>query len=396
MRDLEMRKIRFVLIGNYLPDKQESMQRFANMLSEGLQRNGITVSCWRPPSLLGSFLSTTNEGPGKWMGYFDKWILFPLILLFRQILVGYRNTYFHICDHSNSPYLKFLPADSSAVTCHDVLAIKSGLGFPDTFIQSSRAGVLLQKWILKNLSRSSKIAAVSEYTLRELKDISPKTNDERVWRVIYNGFNAPYFRMDEKKAWQIIAKVGLNSSFPFILHVGSGLPRKNRRMLIEMAALLGPDWDGLVCFAGEALDNETVNLAESLGLENRVVSVVSPDHDTLVALYSTCAAFVFPSLSEGFGWPVIEAQACGAPVIASRLAPMPEVSGGAALHVDPKDAQAMAAALVMLGNEEVRDEMVRKGLLNVHRFNTQRMIENYLDLHGLDIITKSTHVFEGA
>jgi glycosyltransferase involved in cell wall biosynthesis len=117
-----------------------------------------------------------------------------------------------------------------------------------------------------------------------------------------------------------------------------------------------------------------------LGLRERARIIVKPDHNTLVALYSSCEAFIFPSYSEGFGWPVIEAQACGAPVIASNIEPMPEVSGGAALYADPSDPEAFAEALLTLQNLTTRALLVQRGFANSGRFEPAHMIQAYLNL----------------
>src|SRR5687767_14147825 len=95
---------KIILIGNYPPDKQESMERFAQMLIQGFNNKGFETELWRPKVFFGSYVKSTKEGFGKWVGYFDKWILFPLILLWRVNTQRsrYANVIFHICDHSNS------------------------------------------------------------------------------------------------------------------------------------------------------------------------------------------------------------------------------------------------------------------------------------------------------
>ena len=93
---------------------------------------------------------------------------------------------------------------------------------------------------------------------------------------------------------------------------------------------------------------------------------------------------MFPSFSEGFGWPPIEAQACGAPVIASNLAPMPEVSGEAALFADPYSPQAFAEAFLTLkGNVSLKEDLIQKGIKNIERFHIDKMMRAYLELQGV-------------
>ena len=373
-----------ILIGNYMPDRQESMERFTQMLSNGFKKSGIKTEIWRPTVLFGKFSKSTTTGLGKWLGYIDKWIVFPIQLRIRSKKRAASNLRFHICDHSNAPYLNHLPANRTCITCHDVLAIRGALGYADAYCPASGPGKLLQKWILKNLRQANKIAFVSKTTLKQFQELdsdSSTTNKRR--KVIYNAFNDKFFPSEGKISEKILNKTGLKLHIPFLLHVGSDLPRKNRRLLIDMVYSLGARWKGSICFAGQPADQYLLAHAKSLGLGERIVSVARPEHDTLVALYSRCDAFIFPSFSEGFGWPVIEAQACGAPVIASNIEPMPEVSGAAALHADPAIPEDFADAFLSLKDSITRNEIIKKGIQNSNRFDSRSMIKAYLNLHGI-------------
>jgi hypothetical protein len=118
--------MRIILLGNYAPDGQESMERFAQMLDTGFQKAGIGTEIWRPVPIVGGKIGTAHAGIGKWLGYIDKWLLFPLILRWRVRSRGLNtpDVRFHVCDHSNSPYLGHLNKNQSGITCHDVLAIR--------------------------------------------------------------------------------------------------------------------------------------------------------------------------------------------------------------------------------------------------------------------------------
>lgn len=376
--------MKIILIGNYSLDKQESMNRFTAMLSQGFESKGFKTEVWEPVVFFASKFKITTSGIGKWFGYIDKWILFPFIIKWRLLKKGYKdkNVRFHICDHSNAPYLKSLPKDRTVITCHDVLAIRGALGHPDAFCPASGMGKILQKWILKNLEKAKFLASVSHFTLNQLNDLSrQKINTDKKWVVIHNAFNAPFLPMEKEEYIEHLNELGLNPKVPFILHVGSALIRKNRKQLLQMVSFLGTRWDGVICFAGKPIDSQLASLIKDLGLENRVISLVRPSHKQLVALYSACQAFIFPSLSEGFGWPVIEAQACGAPVIASNFEPMPEVSNGAAIHVHPEDAEGFAKALLSLNHDDCRNTLIKSGLENTKRFSVEIMIKAYIDLH---------------
>ena len=374
-----------ILIGNYPPDKQESMERFAQMLSTGFNRAGVKTEIWRPIAVFGSVTNTTF-GVGKWLGYIDKWILFPIILRWRLRKAKMRKSSvrFHVCDHSNAPYLKHLPTDRTVITCHDALAIRGAFGHADAYCPASPAGVILQKWILRRLQRAGSLIVTSLLTYDHLLQLSSNRDINRKnWHIIPLAFNADFKKIQKEQRDSLITQVGLRPGIPFLLHVGSSLPRKNRKMLIDMVAILGDTWDGKICFAGEAVESDLWDYAKSKGLRERVLSVVKPSHEILVALYNACEAFVFPSFSEGFGWPVIEAQACGSLVIASDLPPMPEVSGGAALHANPNNADEFAQAFSLLRSDDnLRGELVQKGFENVKRFDLDKMTNAYLRLHG--------------
>lgn len=382
---------RLIIVGNYPLDHQQSMERFSRMLRSGAEERGLESEIWRPEVLFARRHSTSTSGLAKWLGYIDKWIYYP-IRLRRKVKELLRNNpesevFFHIADHSNAYYLSCLPAEQTGITCHDVLAIRGALGDEDTYCPASGTGRILQAWILKHLKRAKKLAAVSETTLTQLQNLanlSPKESDatSRRWTVILNGFNDKFWPMPAAESAPRLQNSGVDPSVPFLLHVGSALPRKNRAMLLAMVAKAGSAWKGNVVFAGAAMDSELQTLAEEMGLSHRVIEVVRPPHETLVALYSSCFAFAFPSFSEGFGWPLIEAQACGAPVIASDRQPMPEVSGGTAIHACPNDPKAFADAIIELLDYSVRLKRIEAGYRNCQRFQAGEMVDRYLDLHA--------------
>jgi len=376
--------VKIILLGNYKADKQESMERFAQMLKNGFIQNGVDSIIWYPPFLFGRLTDSHNSGLGKWLGYIDKWILFPFTILWKRLFLLFnKNIRFHICDHSNAPYISYLPNKRTVITCHDVLAIRGALGYKDSYCTSTKTGIILQKWILKSLCKADNIATVSQFTLNQLEEIQVKTKSIKNWKVIPNAFNADFYPMNKIEVKRILQKNKITIFKPFILHVGSSLQRKNRKLLVDMLHCLNITWDGIVCFAGQEIELELQKHIDSLGLQNKVISILKPSHEVLVALYSSCESFIFPSFSEGFGWPIIEAQACGAPVIASSYDPLPEVSGNAAIHNDPLNPNEFADSLLSLQNELTRNELIKAGYENCKRFELKRIIQEYLSIHSL-------------
>jgi len=381
-----LNETQIILIGNYQPDKIESMDKFAQMLQREFTKLNIKVEIWFPKVFLGRYVRSTLGGFGKWLGYIDKWVFTPFLLkhcVHNKILKN-PDVYFHICDHSNAPYLKYLPRERSGITCHDVLAIRGAFGYIDAHCPASSTGKYFQKWILKNLVQAKFLASVSRSTLQQLTELTQQNIEKQIhWKVIHNSFNEDFKIIQKEKVELLLEKTGIDLNKPFVLHVGSGLPRKNRRLLLQMIAVLDKDWTGNICFAGEAIDEQLLTEAKFLNLQERIISVVKPDHDTLGALYNGCEALIFPSFSEGFGWPLIEAQACGAPVIASDIEPLIEISKGSALHANPDNPQQFAKAFLSLKDDTIKFELIEKGVKNTLRFQAVHMINAYLDLFGI-------------
>ena len=121
-------------------------------------------------------------------------------------------------------------------------------------------------------------------------------------------------------------------------------------------------------------------MIQELELSDRVVEVIKPEFTLLEALINQAKVFIFPSFSEGFGWPVTEAQACGTPVVASFLAPMPEVGGTGALYADPYQPEAFAQQVdLILKDRNLETTLKAAGFENIKRFETTLMIQRYKD-----------------
>jgi glycosyltransferase involved in cell wall biosynthesis len=176
----------------------------------------------------------------------------------------------------------------------------------------------------------------------------------------------------------VLARHGLAAGY--LLHVGTLQPRKNLVRLIEAVAALRERWPDLVLvLAGRPgwLAEPILALARQHAAWVRLLDYV-PDTD-LAGLYSGARAFVYPSLYEGFGFPVLEAMACGTPVICANTSSLPEVAGDAALLVDPTDTAALSAAIErVLAEPALRAELAAKGKAQVQKFSWQRAAEETL------------------
>lgn len=167
-----------------------------------------------------------------------------------------------------------------------------------------------------------------------------------------------------------------------ILWVGTFEGRKNLPGLLRAYARLRDAPPLLLAGRPGWLANEVDGLIASLGLQGRVVFCWGPSQDELVHLYNGAALFVFPSLYEGFGFPVLEAMACGTPVISSNAGSLAEVTGDGGIQVDPSDDAALAAAIdAVLGSPSLAAELRQRGFAHVARFSWERCAEETLAVY---------------
>ena len=360
------------------------MLRFARMMETGLHARGQIVELHAPGVFFGRGRDV-SRGLGKWLAYMDKYLVFPWTLRRRMRELGPEWTV-QICDHSNAMYT---PAAASAghpvlVTCHDMGAVRGALGEP-TDCPASTMGKRLQRWIVRSLGKADLLACVSTATRKDVERLVRRPDGTPpVTHLVLNGLNAPFRRLAPAETDARLAGVhGLDAGQPFVLNVGSSLRRKNRDAVLRIFARVAEHWpQGRLVFAGEPLPVELVQLAEQLGVAERVVQVVGPSGAVLEALYNRAFALLFPSRFEGFGWPVIEAQACGCPVLCSDAGSLGEVAGDGAFVRAAGDEEAFAQEWLRLAADETaRAAWIEAGLRNVARFGTDAMIEHYLRLY---------------
>ncbi len=368
-----MRVLRILLIGNYPPDRQESMLRYTALLETELKARGHMVEVLQPEDVLAKAVG--KGGLRKWMAWADKFFVFPPRL--KRVLRGFDIV--HICDHSNSIYAKHVQAKPNVVTCHDVMAIRSALGeLPEWRVSST--GRRLQQLILAGLKRAQYVVCVSAESEKDLLRVTgrPASGSE----VIDNAMVYPYTPMPREQALARLAALGFDAHEPFFLHVGADSWYKNRLGLLQI-------FDGLrerlgagaprLLVVGPPLGDELDAYVRDHGLEGRVARLSGLANEDLRAVYSLAEALLFPSFYEGFGWPILEAQACGCPVFTSNRAPMTDLGADAAVYFDPADAA--GAAEIVAQNLPRADEMRSAGLANVGRFGLQKMIDRYLVMY---------------
>jgi glycosyltransferase involved in cell wall biosynthesis len=350
-----------LVVRNYILDQQRSMQYFADLL-HSFYEDTCLVKDVAPP-VFAAGLPGLPVIVRKYLAYFDKLVLFPVWLN----LQARSFDLIHIADHSNAFYSFFCPRGRCLVTCHDLLAVRGALGDTTAACRPSPIGIWLQRLIMAGLRRTDALAFDSQATYIDFLELIGTRLFQR-HKVIPIPLNAP-FSPDPSALMLSLEEVAQIPPDPFLLMVGSALPRKNRTLALNLLEHLGTFSPYQVVFAGAPLTETEQAFCATSPLGGRLVSIPHPSHNLLNHLYCSAHALLFPSYAEGFGWPLVEAQTCCCPVIASNTTSIPEVAGNGALYADPTDVYSFATHVLALEDAAVRNRLIALGQDNTRRYD---------------------------
>ncbi len=218
---------------------------------------------------------------------------------------------------------------------------------------------------IKTIADLDMCVVVSECTKRDLMKYL-KVPEKKI-KVIYLGTDSRFKPASKEQIQTVHQKYGLRE--PFLFSIGS-VPRKNIDGIIRGFAQskITKNYQ-LVLSCRNDLDKYQ-QLTKDLNIEGRIIFLPHTEDEETVALYGSCHAFVFPSLYEGFGLPILEAMQCGAPVITSNVSSCPEVAGNAAILVDPSKTEEIAEAINQIcTNTILRQDLIQKGFQRVKLFS---------------------------
>jgi glycosyltransferase involved in cell wall biosynthesis len=270
------------------------------------------------------------------------------------------------------PFLRRFP---TVVTVHDLAFLR----MPELLTPESRR---YYGQIHRAVRHADRIIAVSDRTRRDLVELvgAPAGRID----VVYEAADSRYGPVGDGLVAAARRRFGLDRDY--LLFVGTREPRKNLgRLLAAYAWLVARRHDAPeLVIAGRKgwLADDLEARAEELGLAGRVRWLGGVDPEALPGLYAGALAFVFPSLYEGFGLPVLEAMACGTPVVASTGGALPEIAADAALLVDPLDVEALGSTMArVVAEPALRIELRERGRARACCFSWQLAAEQTLDVY---------------
>jgi glycosyltransferase involved in cell wall biosynthesis len=261
------------------------------------------------------------------------------------------------------------------VTIHDAIAFRHPEGY------SWSNNFLHRRFVPATLRNVDAAITDSRHARADLEEFLGLPQD--FISVVPLGVSKSFTPVSDGASRQIASAYGLGR--PYVLHVGGAQPRKNVGRLLEAFQQVQdrlPDHCLALAGAGVSGNERLRRSINELGLTDHVFMLGPVPESDLPALYSAARVFVFPSLFEGFGLPVLEAMACGTAVVCSNATSLPEVAGDAALLVDPLDSDALANAMHrVLTDESLVTTLRTRGLERAGEFTWARTARETLDVY---------------
>jgi glycosyltransferase involved in cell wall biosynthesis len=350
---------RIALVPYALDRPLRGIGRYTLELLEALEREGLEMTLLQAGAMNGHHNSMKLPGVS----------LLPALLTIGQIEIAWitwRHKLNLVHDPTGVIPIRMSPAKRIA-TIHDVIPYI----YPTTCTKLD--WLIYRFWLPFAVDGIDRVIADSKKTKADIVQFLP-IEAEKV-TVIPGAANKHYRRMNAEEIQPALERAKID--FPYILYVGSIEPRKNLPRLMVAYALLrqwSTNWQLVIVGARNFWKSTPVAaVVDRLGLENCVHFTGYIAEQDLPAIYNGADLFVFPSLYEGFGLPVLEAMACGTPVVTSNKSSLPEVAGDAAILIDPYDVDALANAMHrILSDPDLAEEMAAKGMIRAREFSWER------------------------
>lgn len=368
--------------------QSQSMPRFAQTLTQGMKMRGHTIDVLSPEAFF--YNLPVPQGVKKWMGYIDQYLLFPLKVQ-TYIRKNGSETLFVFADQALGPWVPLVKDRPHVIHCHDFLAQLSALGkIPENI--TGKTGKMYQNYIRRGYQQGRNFISVSKKTQEDLHSMlkTPPALSE----VVYNGLNQDFEESDVTVARKFIAKeIGINISNGYLLHVGGNQWYKNRRGVIEIynAWRKNHHIKMPLLLIGNTPNDKLLSVYNSSPYQKDIYLLTGKSDAFVKQAYCGASVFLFPSLAEGFGWPIAEAMASGCPVITTGDAPMTEVGGAAAYYISrmpyPLVNKNWANAAAEVVNKVLnltaveRSAVIKSGVENANEFDSRNSLDTIENLY---------------
>lgn len=313
----------------------QSMPRFAKMIEKGMLQKGHELIVWNPKAF---FVKLAFNKPflEKWLGYIDQYVVFPIIVKLRLVNCS-KNTLFVFADNALGPWVPLVRKRYHVIHCHDFLAQQSAFGLlPENKIGIT--GKYYQKFIRWGYSKAENFISISIKTQTDLHFFL--TKPPKISKVVYNGLNQNFEPAKSKIELRelLTNKFNIDLSKGYILHVGGNAFYKNKLGVLEIYDQWAKDYKANVplILVGEPPTEELISFKEKSIVSKSIYFITNIEDLQLQQFYQGASVMVFPSLYEGFGWPIVEAMASGSLVITTDEDPMKEVAADAGFYIPKK------------------------------------------------------------
>src|SRR6266516_614915 len=360
---------RILLVPDLPLDHSPVMDKYGHRLHDWLESSEPALEV-RLAAHIGELTRETRDGRSS--GGFIRW--WPQRYVARYFFYprrlkreAKRADVVHILDHAYAHLLTRTRRRPGVVTVHDlmpVIVLRSPTG-------GWREGIRNRflKGTLKALRQADRYIVGTEWLKREL---ATWLGDDRNIRVVPFGVDRAFFTESARASERGRADWRIPAEAFVVLHVGSTVDRKNVPLVIETVARLRADADTYLLQVGGKFSGEQEQLIDRLDMRAVVRSIASADETALRRAYRTADVLLFPSLYEGFGFPVLEAFASGLPVVTSGAGGLKEVAGGAAVVVEGRDPGDYVEAIERLDDPDEREELIQGGWGRACQFTCQQ------------------------
>lgn len=364
-----------VAIVRRAPNASFSMDVYADGLVSGLK---AVRPSWEIVELIPNSPSSskTNALFSGLQKYYQRYWQYPAAVKHKTADI------FHLIDHSDGHIAYWLKNRDQpvVVTCHDLINFIQ----PENISNQARFPALsrlIWQYAVNGICSANRIITVSAHTANDVMQLL-RIEQERL-TVVPNAVESVFRVLAQTDVEAVRQQYQIPQGTTCLLNVGSSHPRKNiETVLRTIAALKSQNVAVHLLKAGAEFSAEQTELIQQHDLGSHLTYVGKPDKETLVQLYNAADILIAPSLYEGFGMTVLEAMACGTPVITSNVTSLPEVAGDAAIMVEPTDVTAIVEAVHRLQNDVgYRTSLRQKGLERVRLFTWEKTAEQVAQVY---------------